>query len=130
MAEDINPGELEIADELIAERRSASPGELPDDMNAKHRTIIGVIDTVNEWVGRIVAWGIVPLCLMVVYEVVVRKLGTDPTLYGAEVWRMITGSSEESLIQPAPTLWVGLGGFHHVLLFLFSRHGLLALQRF
>ena len=106
MAEEINPGELEIADELIAERRSASPGELPDDMNATHRSIIGGIDTLNEWVGRIVAWAIVPLCLMVVYEVVVRKLGTDPTLYGAEVWRMITGSSEESLIQPAPTLWV------------------------
>jgi len=32
MAEDINPDDLEIADELIAERRSASPGELPDDM--------------------------------------------------------------------------------------------------
>jgi len=68
MAEDINPGELEIADELIAERRSASPGELPDDMNAKHRKIIGVIDTMNEWVGRIVAWAIVPLCFFTVLK--------------------------------------------------------------
>lgn len=106
MAEDINPGDLEIADELIAERRSASPGELPNDMNPKHRTIIGVIDTLNEWVGRIVAWAIAPLCLMVVYEVVVRKLGTDPSLYGSELWRMFTRPDEESLIQPAPTLWV------------------------
>ncbi len=105
MAEDINPGDLEIADELIAERRSASPGELPDDMNPTHRKIIGAIDTINEWVGRIVAWGIVPLCLMVVYEVVVRKLGTDVTLYGPELWRMLSASEEESLVQAAPTLW-------------------------
>jgi len=33
MAEDVNPDELEIGDELIAERRSAAPGQLPDDMS-------------------------------------------------------------------------------------------------
>jgi len=105
MAEDINPADLEIADELIAERRSAAPGQLPDDMRPSHRTLIGLIDTLNEWVGRIVAWLIVPLCLAVVYEVWVRKFGTDPSLYLPEIWRMITGSSDESLVQPAPTLW-------------------------
>lgn len=105
MAEDINPGDLEIADELIAERRSASPGELPDDMNPKHRTIIGTIDTINEWVGRLVAWIIVPLCLIVVYEVWVRKFGLDPSLYGPELKRMFTNSDAPSLVSPAPTLW-------------------------
>jgi len=105
MAEDINPGDLEIADELIAERRSASPGELPDDMNSTHRFLIGFIDTINEWVGRIVAWLIVPLCLAVVYEVWVRKFGLDATLWLPELWRMISGSEAESLVRPAPTLW-------------------------
>lgn len=109
MAEEINPGELEIADELIAERRSASPGELPDDMNPTHRKIIGFIDTLNEWVGRIVAWLLVPLCLIVVYEVVVRNLGLDPTLYLPELKRKIvgmwTGVEEPSLVKFAPTLW-------------------------
>lgn len=28
MADDVDPNKLEIADELIAERRSAAPGEL------------------------------------------------------------------------------------------------------
>jgi len=106
MAEEINPDELEIADELIAERRSASPGELPDDMNATHRTIIGLIDTINEWVGRLVAWAIVPLCLMVVYEVWVRKLGTDVSAYIPAFQNMLAGYPEESPISPAPTLWV------------------------
>jgi len=106
MAEEINPDELEIADELIAERRSASPGELPDDMNPMHRNIIGVIDTINEWVGKLVAWIIVPLCLMVVYEVWVRKFGLDPSLYLPELKRMMFDSEAESLVQPAPTLWV------------------------
>jgi len=105
MAEDINPGDLEIADELIAERRSANPGELPDDMHPMHQKIIGVIDTINEWVGRLVAWMIVPLCLAVVYEVWVRKFGLDPSLWLPEIWRMMSNSEAESLVQPAPTLW-------------------------
>ncbi len=109
MAEEINPGELEIADELIAERRSASPGELPDDMNPKHRTIIGVIDTLNEWVGRSVAWLLVPLCLIVVYEVVTRNLGLDPSLYLPELKRKLvaifTGVETEPLVKFAPTIW-------------------------
>jgi hypothetical protein len=45
MADDINPDDLEIADELIAERRSAEPDEkLADDMlpwMAKTMTFIG-----------------------------------------------------------------------------------------
>ena len=101
MAEDINPGELEIADELIAERRSASPGELPDDMNAAHRSIIGFIDTLNEWVGRTVAWLLVPLCLIVVYEVVVRNLGLDPSLYLPEIKRkIVTSTPQVQLVTP------------------------------
>ena len=30
--EEVNPEDLEIADELIAERRSEAPGETPEDM--------------------------------------------------------------------------------------------------
>ena len=32
MADDVNPNDLEIADELIAERRKEKPGETPHDM--------------------------------------------------------------------------------------------------
>jgi len=105
MAEDINPDDLEIADELIAERRSASPGELPDDMHPMHRSIIGAIDTLNEWVGKLVAWLIVPLGLAVVYEVVVRNFGLDITLWPGELVRKLFNPTEPTLVKYAPTLW-------------------------
>lgn len=105
MAEDVDPDKLEIADELIAERRSALPGELPDDMRSSHRKIIGAIDTLNGWVGKLVSWFVVPLCIAMVYEVMVRKFGVDVTLWGPEIWRMITDSDAPSLVRPSPTLW-------------------------
>jgi len=105
MAEDVDPNKLEIADELIAERRSASPGQLPDDMNPLHRKIIGFVDTLNEYVGKIVCWFIVPLCLAMVYEVIVRKFGTSPVGWYDELVRVFTDPDAPSQLQPAPTLW-------------------------
>jgi len=35
MAEEPNPDDLEVADELIAERRAEAPGETPEDMTAQ-----------------------------------------------------------------------------------------------
>lgn len=105
MADDVDPDKLEIADELIAERRSAAPGELPDDMNPKHRAIIGAIDTFNEWVGKTVCWFLVPLCVAMVYEVVVRKYGTNPAHWASHFSLWITGSEAESPIRPRPTAW-------------------------
>ncbi|MBX2879949.1 MAG: TRAP transporter small permease subunit [Granulosicoccus sp.] len=105
MAEDVDPSKLEIADELIAERRSASPGQLPDDMHPAHKKIIGTIDTMNEWVGKIVCWFVVPLCLAMVYEVVVRKFGTSPVGWWEELVRITTNPDAPSQLQPSPTLW-------------------------
>lgn len=105
MAEDVDPSKLEIADELIAERRSADPGQLPDDMRPLHRKIIGFIDTLNDRVGKIVCWFIVPLCLAMVYEVVVRKFGTSPVGWYEEIIRLFTDPDAPSQLQPAPTLW-------------------------
>lgn len=105
MAEEVDPSKLDIADELIAERRSAAPGELPEDMNPLHRKIIGVVDTLNEWVGKIVCWFIVPLCLAMVYEVIVRKFGTSPAGWLDELIRVWTNPEAPSQLQPAPTLW-------------------------
>ena len=103
MAEDVDPSKLEIADELIAERRSAAPGQLPDDMNPMHRKIIGFIDTLNDYVGKTVCWFIVPLCLAMVYEVIVRKFGTSPTGWYEELVRVLTNPDAPSQLQPAPT---------------------------
>ena len=105
MAEDVDPAKLEIADELIAEGRTVDPRNLPADMAPWHRSVIGFVDTLNLWVGRVAAWFVVPLCLAMVYEVLVRKLGTDLSLWLPELWRIVSGGDSPSLVSPAPTLW-------------------------
>lgn len=105
MAEQIDPAKLEIADELIAERRSAMPGELPQDMNLWHRKIITGIDTLNDRVGKIISWLIVPLCAAMVYEVIVRKFGSSPLAWYQELVRIITHPESPTQLIPAPTLW-------------------------
>ncbi len=105
MADEVDPDKLEIADELIAERRSAAPGELPDDMNPMHRKIIGFIDTLNGRVGKIVCWMLVPLGLAMVYEVIARKFGISPTGWWEEIVRVFTNPNAPSNIIPKPTAW-------------------------
>ena len=92
MAEEINPQELEIADELIAERRSAEPGKLPDDMSPWVAKTITWIDTMSLWVGRVVCWMLVPLCLSMVYEVIARKFFLAPTMWAYDISRMFYGA--------------------------------------
>ena len=107
MAEDPNPDDLEIADELIAERRAEAPGETPDDMTAWQRPITAVIDVVNYRVGQIIALLLIPLIAVVVFEVIsrnafsilqnagfedlARTLNLGPTLWVYDTSRMIAG---------------------------------------
>ena len=48
MAEEVVPENLEISDELIAERRTGKPGETPKDMTPWQRPITGCIDWIND----------------------------------------------------------------------------------
>lgn len=107
MAEEPNPDDLEIADELIAERRSEAPGETPEDMTAWQRPITAIIDLVNYRVGQIIALLLVPLIAVVVFEVIsrnsfsilqnagfedfARSLNLGPTLWVYDTSRMIAG---------------------------------------
>ncbi|MFT4727172.1 MAG: TRAP-type mannitol/chloroaromatic compound transport system permease large subunit [Granulosicoccus sp.] len=107
MAEEPNPDDLEIADELIAERRSEAPGETPKDMTAWQRPITAIIDVVNYRVGQIIALLLVPLIAVVVFEVIsrnsftilqnagfedfARSLNLGPTLWVYDTSRMIAG---------------------------------------
>ena len=50
------PEKLEIADELIAERRGDPSGKLPDDMPKWMSKMISGIDIFSLWIGRIVCW--------------------------------------------------------------------------
>lgn len=107
MAEDVNPEELEIADELIAERRTEKPGETPESMTPWQRPITAFIDVLNLWAGRLTCLLIVPLMIVMVFEVVSRTLfgtltewgmndlaisiGLGPTLWAYDISRMLGG---------------------------------------
>lgn len=91
MAEEINPEKLEIADELIAERRDA-PGKLPGDMSPWMAATIHRIDIMSLWVGRTVCWMLVPLCVAMVYEVIARKYFLAPTMWAYDISRMLYGA--------------------------------------
>jgi len=107
MADEPNPEDLEIADELIAERRAEAPGETPEDMTPWQRPITAVIDIINYRAGQLIALLMVPLIAVVVYEVfarnsfailqnagfedLARSLGLGPTLWVYDTSRMIAG---------------------------------------
>ena len=107
MAEEVVPGDLEIADELIAERRTEKPGETPEDMTPWQRPITGWIDLINDWAGKILCLLMVPLIGVVVIEVfsrnafgimagygwddTARALGLGPTMFAYDISRMIAG---------------------------------------
>ena len=92
MKKDIKPDDLEIADELIAERRSAAPGELPEDMQSWMAKTITIIDTTSLWIGKTVCWLLLPLCLAMVYEVIARKFFLAPTMWAYDISRMSYGA--------------------------------------
>ncbi len=107
MADDVNPDELDITDELIAERRAERPGETPETMTPWQRPITAFIDVLNNWVGRITCILLVPLIGVMVFEVVARTLfgtltgwgmnetavaiGLGPTLWAYDISRMLGG---------------------------------------
>ncbi|MDK3074904.1 TRAP transporter large permease subunit [Sedimentitalea sp. JM2-8] len=83
---------LDITDELIAERRAAEPGQTPADMAPWMRPIVAGIDVMNLWVGRITCLMLVPIILVMVYEVVARKVFLAPTDFSFEYSRMLAGA--------------------------------------
>ena len=84
---------IPIGDELLAERRAGPGMRMPDDMNPLARMIVHGIDTMSEWVGRIVALLVVPIIFAMVYEVIARKFFIAPTLWAFDISRMLYGMS-------------------------------------
>lgn len=84
--------ELDISDELIAERRAGEPGETPEDMLPWMRKLVSTIDITNNWVGKITCFMLVPIMAAMVYEVVARKLFIAPTLWAYDTSRMFYGA--------------------------------------
>ena len=90
--------ELDITDELIAERRAEEPGQTPEDMTPWQRPITAFIDVLNLWAGRITCFLLIPLIIAMVFEVVSRKLFAVFTDYGLNELAISLGFG--------PTLWV------------------------
>ena len=91
MAEPLNPAKLEIADELIAERRAEAwtpPADMPPMMSATIRAI----DKFSLYIGRVVCWLLLPMCLAMVYEVIARKYFLSPTMWAYDISRMFYGA--------------------------------------
>jgi hypothetical protein len=78
MADEVIPQELDITDELIAERRTEQPGETPEDMTPWQRPITASIDVLNLWAGRLICVLMVPLILAIVFEVFFPQHVCDP----------------------------------------------------
>ncbi len=87
MAEAAKP---ELMDASLAEARVV--GKLPDDMPGWMAGIITAIDGLTKWVAYAVCWVMIPLMLAMVYEVVVRKVFTAPTIWAYDVSRMLYGA--------------------------------------
>ena len=73
MAEEQVPDDLEISDELIAERRTERPGQTPADMTSWQRPITSFIDRLNDFAGKALCLLMVPLIAVVVFEVISRN---------------------------------------------------------
>ena len=83
--------QLDVSDELIAERRSDSH-RLPPDMEPWMRSAIIAIDTFSLWVGRLVCLLLIPMLASMVYEIIARKFFIAPTLWAYDISRMTMGA--------------------------------------
>ena len=88
MADDDPP---ELADQPLAGRRQRL-GRMPNDMPCWMALIVLVADTVNLWVGRIVAWLVLPLMAAMVYEITARYFFAAPTIWAYDMSRMLYGA--------------------------------------
>lgn len=92
VSDDINIDDLDITDELIAERSVLDINNLPGDMSSWQQKTIRRIDTLNTWVGRITCLLLIPAALAMVYEVFMRRVFVAPTAWAYDVSRMTIGA--------------------------------------
>lgn len=55
------------------------------------KSILTVIDTISEWSGKISVWLVVPLTIIVVFEVISRRFFNSPHIWSMEVIDYIYG---------------------------------------
>ncbi len=82
----------DIADELVADRKSNKPGVLPEDMPRWMAVPITWIDWFSYWIGMTICWLTIPLFCAMVYEVIARYAFTAPTMWAYDISRMLYGA--------------------------------------
>lgn len=55
------------------------------------RKILRIVDTTNEWSGRVFGWLLIPLTLVVVFEVVMRYVFNKPTVEAWDICVILQG---------------------------------------
>jgi TRAP-type mannitol/chloroaromatic compound transport system permease small subunit len=55
------------------------------------KSVLEKMDAISEWSGRIFVWLVIPLTIVVVYEVVSRRLFDAPHVWSTEVTNFIYG---------------------------------------
>lgn len=91
-SDEIDISQLDITDEMIAERNVLDLDNLPDDMSPWMQKTIRFIDIFNAQVGKIACLLLIPAAIAMVYEVVSRKLFVAPTDWAYDVSRMTIGA--------------------------------------
>ncbi|MEM7343064.1 MAG: TRAP transporter small permease subunit [Chloroflexota bacterium] len=89
---EVDISNLDITDEMIAERSVLDLNNLPDDMSLWMQKTIRFIDTLNMQVGKIASLLLIPAAVAMVYEVVARKVFIAPTAWAFDVSRMTIGA--------------------------------------
>jgi len=81
---------LDITDELIAERRTSS--KMPEDMTPWMAKTIEFIDSKMLLSGKIIMWITIPLIYAMIHEVIGRHFFNRPTLWSFDISRMLAGA--------------------------------------
>ena len=89
---EVDISQLDITDEMIAERSVLDLDNLPDDMSPWMQRTIRFIDILNTYVGRIASILLIPAAVAMVYEVVARKVFIAPTPWAYDISRMTIGA--------------------------------------
>ncbi|MBP8650055.1 MAG: TRAP transporter small permease subunit [Desulfomonilia bacterium] len=53
------------------------------------KSLVKLLDSISEWTGRIFGWVIVPLVLLTVMEVILRRFLNSPTIWSFEVLKQL-----------------------------------------
>ncbi len=55
------------------------------------KTFLNIVDQISEWTGRIFMWLVIPLTILVVFEVISRRFFNTPHIWATEVTDFIYG---------------------------------------